>query len=73
MVTAKRRPKVPVFFLRRIWLVWTDHTVAGVYASKKAAVTACKMRLEMAVDGFDPSVVGPYVLAASGLEKWRMA
>ncbi len=73
MAAANRSRVVPPFLLRRLWTVWTDHTVSGVYGSKKAAFEACRLRRAHAGDGFEPFVIGPYILSAAGLRAWSRA
>jgi hypothetical protein len=64
-VTTQATAKKP--WLRRIWLVLTDHSVGGVWRTKREATAAMELRQgdhSLTVTEF--AVVGPYVLQPRG-------
>jgi hypothetical protein len=47
---------------RRVWLVWVDHSVAGVWRSKREANASVQLRVKGSLFPVAYTVTGPYVL-----------
>ena len=51
--------------VRRVYLVLTDHSIAGVWFTKREAIAAARLRIEQASKPIVHIVRGPFVLAAN--------
>ncbi len=50
---------------RRLWLVFCDHSVVGVWRTKREAVDAVRVRARGSILEVDYHVAGPYVLRST--------
>lgn len=46
----------------RVWLVFCDHSIVGVWRTKRDAIAATRMRSKGSLLEVEYHVVGPYVL-----------
>ena len=51
---------------RRIWLVLCDHSILGVWRTKREALAATRLRAKGSLLEVEYHVVGPYVLEQRG-------
>lgn len=51
---------------RRVWLVYCDHSVLGVWSSKRAALAGSRMGRLNSLLEVEYHVIGPYVLERGG-------
>lgn len=49
----------------RVWLVWVDHSVLGVWSTRSGAKRAAKLRAKDSLLEVEYHVMGPYVLAGA--------
>ena|SRR5688572_18982293 len=49
--------------LRRVWLVFVDHSILGVWRSKREATAAVRLRQRHTVSNVAHFIAGPFVLA----------
>lgn len=48
--------------IRRVWLILCDHSVAGVWRTRREAEEVLRFRRENSVELIEHFVMGPYVL-----------
>jgi hypothetical protein len=50
--------------LKRVWLVFVDHSIVGVWRNKRDADKAVRLRQQHAISNITHFVAGPYALQA---------